>query len=184
VSPGPMLQALRRAYRGRGGVGCSAGERLLVHRGRRSVRRDRVGGDLVLLLAESLQGVACGSRRPASRDGGRAPLHQRLDHLPRSRWDDPGEARRERQAHRDADHPAFSSYEWCQWRVCHAHSPGAPHTTPLVEEGVRRVSPETLAAVIGGVAGGVVGGALGILGALLGLFAERWMRRWGRWDAS
>jgi hypothetical protein len=50
----------------------------------------------------------------------------------------------------------------------------------LVEEGVRRVSPETLAAVIGGVAGGVVGGALGILGALLGLFAERWMRRWGK----
>jgi hypothetical protein len=42
------------------------------------------------------------------------------------------------------------------------------------------MSPETLAAVIGGVAGGVVGGALGILGALLGLFAERWMRRWGK----
>jgi hypothetical protein len=42
------------------------------------------------------------------------------------------------------------------------------------------MSPETLAAVIGGVAGGVVGGVLGILGALLGLFAERWMRRWGK----
>ncbi len=38
------------------------------------------------------------------------------------------------------------------------------------------MSPETLAAVIGGVAGGV----LGILGAVLGLFAERWMRRWGK----
>ena len=41
------------------------------------------------------------------------------------------------------------------------------------------MSPETLAAVIGGVAGGVVGGVLGILGAVLGLFAERWMRRRG-----
>jgi hypothetical protein len=44
---------------------------------------------------------------------------------------------------------------------------------------VRRVSPETLAAVIGGVAGGVVGGVFGIVGALLGLFAERRMRRRG-----
>jgi hypothetical protein len=41
------------------------------------------------------------------------------------------------------------------------------------------MSPETMAAVIGGVAGGVVGGVLGILGAVLGLFAERWMRRQG-----
>ena len=42
------------------------------------------------------------------------------------------------------------------------------------------MSPETLAAVIGGVAGGVVGGVFGILGAVLGMFAERWMRRWGK----
>jgi len=50
----------------------------------------------------------------------------------------------------------------------------------LAASGVRGMSPETLAAVIGGVAGGVVGGALGILGAVLGLFAERWMRRRGK----
>jgi len=49
----------------------------------------------------------------------------------------------------------------------------------VVASGIQRVSPETLAAVIGGVAGGVVGGVLGILGAVLGLFAERWMRRRG-----
>ena len=42
------------------------------------------------------------------------------------------------------------------------------------------MSPETMAAVIGGVAGGAVGGVLGILGAVLGLFAERWMRRRGK----
>jgi hypothetical protein len=41
------------------------------------------------------------------------------------------------------------------------------------------MSPETLAAVIGGVAGGVVGGVLGILGVAVGLFGERWVRRWG-----
>ena len=41
------------------------------------------------------------------------------------------------------------------------------------------MSPETLAAVIGGAVGGAVGGVLGILGALFGLFAERRMRRRG-----
>lgn len=41
------------------------------------------------------------------------------------------------------------------------------------------MSPETLAAVIGGVAGGVVGGVLGIVGVAVGLFGERWVRRWG-----
>jgi hypothetical protein len=42
------------------------------------------------------------------------------------------------------------------------------------------MSPETLAAVIGGVAGGVVGGVLGILGAVLGLVVERLLRRRGK----
>ena len=41
------------------------------------------------------------------------------------------------------------------------------------------MSPETLAAVIGGVAGGVVGGVLGIVGVAVGLFGERWVRRRG-----
>jgi hypothetical protein len=41
------------------------------------------------------------------------------------------------------------------------------------------VSPETLAAVIGGVAGGAVGGVLDIVGVAVGLFGERWVRRWG-----
>ena len=41
------------------------------------------------------------------------------------------------------------------------------------------MSPETIAAVIGGVAGGVVGGVLGVVGVVLGLFGERWVRRWG-----
>ena len=48
-----------------------------------------------------------------------------------------------------------------------------------MEKGVRRVNPETLAAVIGGVAGGVVGRVLGIVGVAVGLFGERWVRRWG-----
>ena len=41
------------------------------------------------------------------------------------------------------------------------------------------MSPETLAAVIGGAAGGVVGGVFGILGVILGLVAERGMRHRG-----
>jgi hypothetical protein len=49
-----------------------------------------------------------------------------------------------------------------------------------VAQGVREMSPETLAAVIGGVAGGVVGGVLGIVGVAVGLFRERWVRSWGK----
>ena len=42
------------------------------------------------------------------------------------------------------------------------------------------MSPETLAAVIGGVAGGVVGGVLGIVGVAVGLFGERYIRERGK----
>jgi hypothetical protein len=41
------------------------------------------------------------------------------------------------------------------------------------------MSPETLAAVIGGVAGGVVGGVLGIVGVVLGLLLQRFLQRTG-----
>jgi hypothetical protein len=49
----------------------------------------------------------------------------------------------------------------------------------VVAEDVRRVSPETEAAIIGGIAGGGVGGFFTLLGVALGLFGQRWVRRIG-----
>jgi hypothetical protein len=49
----------------------------------------------------------------------------------------------------------------------------------VAAEVVRGMSPETLAAVIGGVAGGVVGGVLGIVGVVLGLLVQRFLQRTG-----